>query len=281
MQSCIRHSAGDYDQHPADAAADDGRQEASYHSMSLPHLLQHNGETLAKRADRNWYQTASNEREGARTDTTVSMGSQWYRSEDDRTVGESQQSMNNQELNHELKQNQELNHELKQHQALPWALMMPPVQEGGGGGGGGGEGGGDRGVVPTVAEGDSSAVEYEHVYNIPDRRVVLESGAETAHESAWKTAGIVAWLILLSLVYALEVISDIAAAVDLGIQGRFGAMAVCCGLVLIPAALLAVLSLGLYKRDDAYYTVVDQSYERRFGAFSVLIHCILLGPIHR
>ena len=101
------------------------------------------------------------------------------------------------------------------------------------------------------------------------------------HESVWTSAGIIGWLILLSLVYFLEVVSDIVAAVDLGRQGWFGAMAVCVAFILIPAALLAVLSLGLYRRDDAHYSSVDPNYDKRLGKLSILLHCLLLGPIHR
>lgn len=269
MESYMRHSSsGLYDQHQA-YSGDGPLQEASEHSSSLPHLLHYAGRSQPERVDRDWYRTASNERQGARTDTTVSLGSQWYRSEGDPATGESQ-SMNTPEVN-----------ELGQRQAPPLPQGMPAAWEGGGGRDG------DGGVVLTLVEGGSSEAdrgnreEHEHVYSNPASRGMPESEAEGVHESAWKTAGIIGWLILLSLVYVFEVISDIAAAVDLGLQGRFGAMAVCGGLVLIPAALLAVLSLGLYKRDDNYYILVDPSYERRFGKLSLLLHCMLLGPVHR
>ena len=269
MQSYMRHSSsGLYDQHQA-YSGDGTLQEVSELSASLPHLLHYPGRSQPERVDREWYRTASNERQGARTDTTVSLGSQWYRSEGDPATGESQ-SMNTPELN-----------EFGQRQAPPLPQGMPAVWEGGGGGGG------DGGVDLTLVEGGSSEADRrnnggrEHVYSKPASRDMPESEAESVRESAWKTAGLIGWLILLSLAYVFEVISDIVAAVDLGLQGRFGAMAVCGGLVLIPAALLAVLSLGLYKRDDSYYILVDPSYERRFGKLSVLLHCVLLGPIHR
>ena len=272
MQAYMRHfSSGHYDQHQAaySVGGDGPLTETSEHSVSLPHLLHHVGGPLVERVDRNWYRTASNDREGARTNTTGSMGSQWWRTEDDRTtVGQSsQQSMNHPELN-----------EFRQRPAPPGSLAMPAVREVGGEGE-------EDGV--TVVKGDSNKAgdraESEHFYSTPASRDAPEDDDDHkgVHESVWTSAGIIGWLILLSLVYFLEVVSDIVAAVDLGRQGWFGAMAVCVAFILIPAALLAVLSLGLYRRDDAHYSSVDPNYDKRLGKLSILLHCLLLGPIHR
>ena len=267
MQAYTRHSSsGHYDHHQvASSVGGDGPLTGtSEHSVSLPHLLHHAGGPLVERVDRNWYRTASNEREGARTNTTVSMGSRWWQTEDDRTtVGESsQQSMNHPELN-----------EFRQRPAPPRSLAMPAVREG--------SGEGEEGV--TVVKGNNNKAESEHFYSSVASRDAPEDDDDHkgVHESVWMTVGIIGWLILLSLVYFFEVVSDIVAAVDLGIQGRFGAMAVCVAFIFIPAALLAVLSLGLYKRDDAHYSSVDPNYDKRLGKLSILLHCLLLGPIHR
>lgn len=269
MQAYMRHSSsGHCDQHQAaySEGGDGPLTETSEHSVSLPHLLHYvgGGGPQVERVDRNWYRTASNEREGARTNTTVSIGSQWWQTEDDRTtIGESpQQSLNHPELS-----------EFRQRPAPPRTLAMPAVREG------------EEDV--TVVKGSNNKAddraESAHFYSTPASREEPEGedDCEGVHESVWTTAGIIGWLILLSLVYFFEVVSDIVAAVDLGRQGRFGVMAVCSTFILIPGALLAVLSLGLYKRDDAHYSSVDPNYDKRLGKLSILLHCLLLGPIHR
>lgn len=271
MQAHMRHSSSGHYNHQVYAGDHLPLQETRDYSASLPHLVHYSlaGGSSTEGVDKNWYRTSSNEREGVRTATTVSVESRSYLSRQDHAAEDSQQ-INALDLN-----------ELTQRQAHPALYEVPAVS--GGAGGGSGEGGVDL----TAVEGDGTEAdggdreEQKSVRSNPASKGMPESEAESVHGSTWKTAGIIGWLSLLSLVYVLEVISDIATVVDLGIQGRFGAMAVCAALILIPAALLAVLSLGLYKRDDSYYISVDPNYERRFGVVSVVMHCMLLGPIHR
>ena len=294
-----RSSSGNYNHHVYAGDHVPSLQAARDYSASLPHLVHYSYArgSSTEGVDKNWYRTGI-EREGVRTVTTVAVESS------SQCLGRSHAAEDCQQIS-----TLDLN-EPAQRQARPALYEVPAVLgggggggegggggggggeggggggEGGGGGGGGGEGSGEEGVYLQVA-GDTTEAdggdkeEQKSVRSNPASKGVAESEAESVHGSAWKTAAIISWLGLLSLVYVLEVISDIAVVVDLGIQGKFGTMVVCGAIVLIPAALLAVFSLGLYKRDDSYYTAVDPNYERRFGVVSIVMHCMLLGPIHR
>ena len=105
--------------------------------------------------------------------------------------------------------------------------------------------------------------------------------APGVYGSYWKVAAIVSWVGLLAVVYILEVITTISVMVEVGMARLWGELAICLCLLILPAVAVAMLSLGLYKRDDNYYSSLDVVYKKRVSIISVVMHALLLGPIHR
>ena len=111
--------------------------------------------------------------------------------------------------------------------------------------------------------------------------VVPNQAAPGVYGSYWKVAAIVSWVGLLAVVYVLEVISTIYVMVEVGMERLWSELAICLCLLVLPAVAVAVLSLGLYKRDDNYYSSLDVVYKKRISTISIVMHALLLGPIHR
>jgi hypothetical protein len=133
----------------------------------------------------------------------------------------------------------------------------------------------------------------DHMYSVPNRthsNSMLSSLASSeahsqsthsVHGSYWRVAAILIWVVFLAILYILEVITDVAVMVVLGREGLWVECAICLCLVLIPAVGVSILSLGLYKRDDSYYLALDVQYKKRTNLLSIVMHGLLLGPIHR
>ena len=107
---------------------------------------------------------------------------------------------------------------------------------------------------------------------------------KTAEETPRRlvAACILVWLTVLAIMYVVEMVMNVVLLGVLFPAGYYGEFSISLILIILPGYVISALSLGLYKRDDTYYTKhKDLVYKPRLNWIAVLCHLILLGPIQR